>query len=365
MKKEAGTLTVHIVTEPGYGQSIWCDKICAGLVGYAKQRRIKTEIADGDFVSEKSDAIAIIGSTPEWIKATVAHVSETQEAPAVLISTRPYRLAVTNICTDLYSATEDVLSYLSMCGKTRTALFGVNPSSISDEIKSEAFGSRGGCDADIYRNLGDLKACSAYFVERSDKYDSVICTNDFAAVSLLDLLRETHPEKARGLFIVSFGFANSGIAEHYSVPITSVEQNYEEYGRVMIDLLPLLTKNKSISYITVNVRSRIVVRETTQGIPFGHAPADGVRLLTPEKVDFYSDSEVKPFMAAEKLLGGSDDTDISIIKSLLAGNSYEKTAEKNFLTVNGVKYRLKRMCALCEAPDVKTLLGLLRKAHIF
>lgn len=353
-------MTVYIVTEPGYGQSIWCDKICAGLVGYAKQRRIKTEASDTDFVSAEGDAIAIIGSTPEWIKATVSRISETQKAPAILISTRPYRLAVTNICTDLYSATEDVLSYLSQCGKTRTALFGVNPSSISDEIKSEAFGGK---DADIYRNLGDLRACSAYFAERSDKYDSVICTNDFAAVSLLDLLRETRPEKVRELFIVSFGFANSGIAEHYCVPITSVEQNYGEYGKIMIDMLPLLTKNNNISYITVNVRSRIAVRETTHNIPFWRTQNDGARYSSQEKVDFYSDSEVKPFMAAEKLLVVSDNTDISIIKSLLAGNSYEKTAEKNFLTVNGVKYRLKRLCSLCETPDVKTLLALLRKAH--
>ena len=50
-----------------------------------------------------------------------------------------------------------------------------------------------------------------------------------------------------------------------------------------------------------------------------------------------------------------DETDQLILKLLLQKKSYETIAAQSFLSVNGIKYRLKRLIERCGIEDRKTL----------
>ena len=154
-------------------------------------QKINVIISSADCPAESGDSVVIIGTTPAWIYTTIKNLSESTKAAVILISNRPYQLPVNNVCTDIYSATGDVMTYLSDCGKSNIALYGVNPSSTSDNLKLLRFGSN-----DVYYNTNGLNECWSEFRLNLDKYDAVICTNDYAAVSLTDnLKKKIRPER--------------------------------------------------------------------------------------------------------------------------------------------------------------------------
>ena len=256
------------------------------------------------------------------------------------MSNRPYSLTVSNVCTDLYSAVKDVLSYFSDCGRRQTALYGVNPSSTADNIKLSAFEQKD----NVYYNFGDLRECRNKFLRNMDKYDSVICTNDYAAVSLINHLKKENPSFLNDLFIV--GFANTHLGRINEPSVTSVALNYEEYGRTAVDIYRMLKKNPNLQSVNVNVKSEIIVRDTTNGIPVngkGNKFADCVS----EDFKFYDDTEVQQMVKIEKLFENCGENDVAVLGMLANGDSYEKVAEKCFMTVNGIKYRLDRLCRIC------------------
>ena len=145
-------MTVHLVVEEEYSTSIWCHRIQSGLNDYAKLKRIKTVQENDSFTVQPDDAVVVIGTGCSWIEENIALLSEKCPVPIILVSNRPYKLAVTNFCTDVYSMMKDIEMYLKSCGKVNTALYGVNPSSADDGIKEKAFGGK-----DIYYSYGNLK----------------------------------------------------------------------------------------------------------------------------------------------------------------------------------------------------------------
>lgn len=354
-------MILHIFTEPGYDRSTWCDEIRAGVLACAKQKRIHTvyhgEDPSGGFAVHGGDVLLLIGTSSTWIEPAVAALRTGGDAPVMLLSGRPYALPVTNICQDIESAMRHITAYLRSYGKTRTALYGVNPTSISDIKKRACFGRMG----DVYENFDDLKSCRKAFCAHIDRYDSVICTNDYAAISLVSALKKSHPQKLAELFLVSF--SDTLLAGRCSPAITSMAVDYAAFGRVAVDLAPLLLKNKSVSFAQVNLKMRLIVRETTQNRPF---LTDGPLAAAPPcGTGFYTDREIAPLVAVEKLLHLCDATDLAILSLLLAGETYESVAGKTFLTVGGVKYRLKRMAQAVGASGAKELVALVAASGLW
>ncbi len=79
----------------------------------------------------------------------------------------------------------------------------------------------------------------------------------------------------------------------------------------------------------------------------------------------HRDRGIAPLVAAEKLLHLCDATDLAILSSLLAGGTYESVANQTFLTVGGVKYRLKHMAQAVGADGAKQLLALVAASGLW
>ena len=345
---------IHIVPEDKYRETTWCERILSGIEQQAKSKKMKLDFEDGSFVSDDTDAIIVAGTTPAWIYETVNLLKVKHKSHIILVSNRPYSLSVSNVCTDLYSAVKDVLSYFSGCGRKQTALYGVNPSSTADNIKLSAFEQKD----NVYYNFGDLRECRNEFLRNMDKYDSVICTNDYAAVSLINHLKKEFPSFLNDLFIV--GFANTHLGRINEPSVTSVALNYEEYGRTAVDIYRMLKKNPNLQSVNVNVKSSIVVRDTTHNIPLNgnsSEPSDSQG----KDFRFYDDTEVQQMVKIEKLFENCGENDVAVLGMLANGDSYEKVAEKCFMTVNGIKYRLDRLCRICGFETRRELIGVIKK----
>ena len=97
----------------------------------------------------------------------MAFLLEKCDAPVILVSNRPYELAVTNICTDVYSMMKEIVSYLESCGKMNIALYGVNPSSANDGIKEtlvREYDAHGNAVKEVYTDyMGEVQTVESQF----------------------------------------------------------------------------------------------------------------------------------------------------------------------------------------------------------
>ena len=341
---------IHVILEEKYRETTWCERIISGIEQQARTKKLKFDFEINNFRPYSADAIIVVGTTSDWIYETVSSLKEKHKLHIILVSNRPYTLSVSNVCTDQYSAVKDVLNYLRECGRKRIALYGVNPSSTADNIKLSAFEQK----ENVYYNFGDLRECRNKFLVDIDKYDSAICTNDYAAVSLINYLKKEKPRALKELFIV--GFANTHLGRINEPSITTVALNYEEYGRTAVDIYRMLEKNPNLQSVNVNVKSEIIVRDTTNGIPVNGKDnkfADGVS----KDFKFYDDTEVQRMVKMEKLFENCNESDVAVLNMLANGESYEKTAEKHFMTVNGIKYRLDRLCRICGFESRRELIS--------
>ena len=348
-------LAVHILTEPEYASSTWCNKIIQGLTTEAKNKKIDYYFQTKDFVSTSEDMIALIGNSSVWIQNTLNKIQPGHSAHIILISNTPYKSFIINICTDFSKSMLDIISYLKNdCKKKNIALYGINMSSSTDVQKLQGFTSA----EHIYYNNCDLLLCFNEFYKNIDLYDAVICANDYAAISLLQNLKQIAPSQVKRLFIISF--SNLYITQIYKPSITSVSLNYYEYGKIAINLYRMILKNPEILTGTLNVKSIIIPRETTRNIPFSSTNYES-QFENSENMDFYKDKEIFDLLTLEKLFLTMNNIDINIIRLLSNGLSYEQISQELFISVNGIKYRLNKLLNTCNIKDRKELLNIYKK----
>lgn len=344
-------MQIHIVIEDNYKTSTWCTKIMEGLEKEIKYRKLHYVIQSTDFSSNSTDLIIVIGTSSLWIKKTLCLLKKKHTAHIVMISDQPCKMSVSNVSTDHYTAMKEILHYLSHCKKSSIAFYGVNPSSVSDSQRLSAFKDNG----TVFYNHGNLKECFLNFYESINDFDAIICANDYAAVSLLQNLKSLSPEKADTLFIISF--ANTALAKLYKPTITTMSINYNEYGKAALQLYSILSKNPGISHINISIKSELKIRESTNNLPFKQNEFF-YDYNHEENINFYDDNEIRPLIILDKILSVCDEIDLDIIQGIASSHSYEVIAERNLMSVNGVKYRLKKLLEICEITDRRTLVSI-------
>ncbi len=340
---------IYLLTEPSYQSSPWYDNISKSLIGEAKQKRIFVDNYHQKHQYSERDLIILIGSTPFWITSAINRIRRGHKALLLLISPLLHDFPISSIVPDTYSSMQEILSYFDYWGKHRTALYGINPSSAMDLAKETAFDR----PRHVFYNHADSTACFHHFFEKAEQYDSVICANDSIAFSLIRRLEQYQPGFFRRFFIVSF---HKGCLSSFLKPsLTSVQCHYDEYGKAAMAIYFRLLKNPMISDITIRIKGSLIPGETTEFLPVASERVISFPVSQEDSCDFYQDQALTPWLCLEKLLCMWDETDQLILKLLLQKKSYETIAAQSFLSVNGIKYRLKRLIERCGIEDRKTL----------
>lgn len=355
---------IPILVEPSYANSIWCRKLIEGLVAELKLKRLAFQFIESvDTLDEDCKHIYIVGTSAEWVRAVLEASTRFGVYPILLCNEvfHEFGLSYSTVCSDTRGSMKHLVNMLRKAGRDRIALYGVNPNSVSDESRKRAYLSAMQLEdsADIFLNDGSLESCYADYRSRLQTYDAVICANDFAAISLVrNLLRDAPGELERFLVI---GCAETWLTDYYSKYVLSIRINFLEYGRAAVMLLENLCRNSFLSHIVMAIRWDFNSLAAHQKLE-GHSEAAHLLSAVPESEDtFYSDLELHNMLRVERLLNGCDSVDREVLQRLTVGEQYEVIAERCFVTVSTVKYRIKKMLSTSQTTSRSELVSLVQE----
>ena len=399
---------VFILTEPAYSGSIWCRRLQKSLKERLKQKRIPF-VEAADCIERFGDGYFVIASDYAWIKSTVKTLNSVGIKPILLCNqAEPIKgCDYSCVCSDVNGSVKYLLNELKLAEKTRIALYGVNTSSVSDLSRVDGlFAYKDDCfdKMRVFTNCGSLKNCFEEFFKERGSFDAVICANDFAAVSLVRNLAARDAKVLDRLKILSC--AETELSHFYKKRISSLNMNFEQYGKAAVFIYEKLKTHAYMSGMTVTVqwncedkdkekekeKEREREKEKEKGRPVADAETDAdtdtaakakaeaqnkgknekIRkdqsaqlpeplclACDPAGVAFYADDEMHAMLTIEQVLNTCIDTDRKILTDFLNGLSVEETAERCFLTEGGVKYRIKRILSECGVSDRAALIKLL------
>ncbi len=343
---------IYILTDPSYNDSIWCRNFLASLTEQLRHNRMTFgEIFDT--VPADAEAVFIIASDYNWTRKTIKKLNSSNISP-ILISNNTEHLSgciYSSVSSDIYGSIKQLLTQI---GEKPAAIYGVNTSSLSDISKVDAlisYSEGKSRKPELFHYGGSLENCFADFFENGKDIEAVICTNDFAAVSLVRNLSTRDPRRLEKLTVYSL--TGGTLSRYYSPHIRSLNIDYAPFGKAAIHLYKMLVKHKYISGISMKVSWN------TSDIPTLDQPT--VIESSIESGDFNRDEEIREMMSLEKLLDSIDETDRNIINGLLQKKTLSELTEECYLTENGVKYRMKKLMLTAGVPDKQTLIKLLGK----
>lgn len=352
---------ILIFVEGSYLRSIWCQNMVDGLVAELKLKRMAFRFITALDELEPADSfIYVIGSSGTWIR-TVLETSSRKGLYPILLCNQMFHelnMAYSTVCSDIRGSMQHLVNILLSAGRSRIALYGVNPQSVSDESRRKGFHAATGLtgNENIYINDGSLDCCFHGFRNKSENYDAVICANDFAAISLVRNLSRENPKELERLLII--GCAETRLTEFYSRYVLSIRVNFPEYGRAAVMLMESLKRNPYLSDVVMTIRwdfSPLSSLEKLSAVT-KQAPLP----VIPESKDiFYQDRELNKMLCLERLLNECDTLDREMLKGLLRGEAYEVIAERCFVTVSTVKYRIKKMIGISQTSNRGELIELL------
>lgn len=240
------------------------------------------------------------------------------------------------------------------------AFLGFNSDSIPDKQRLEGFEAavkQYGAESRIFSNFGNVCSCLEEYWENRYIYKNVVCVNDIHAVALVNRLRENGEDC--GEYRVC-GFGNTMLSRYCVPRITTVEPNYELAGRCAVEVYAVLEKNRHVRAVTFVVDSEIYEGESfpCEG---GDTAFLGVSDFAPTYRDFYNDSLVMELDGLDRMLSLCDETDLGILRGLLAGETYEEICGRHFIAVNTLKYRIKKLMAAAQVSDRAELTERIRK----
>ena len=355
---------ILIFVEPNYSHSMWCQNLVDGLVAELKLKRLMFQFIERlEELVEGSECLYVIGSTGEWVR-TVLEASTARGVYPILLCNQAFHeleMTYSTVCSDTNGSMQHLVDALTRSGRTRIALYGVNPHSVSDESREKSFhaATKHQFRENVFINNGSLSTCFSMFQGCVDNYDAVICANDFAAISLVRNLLRENPEQLQRLVII--GCAETRLTEFYNDYVLSIRVNFREYGRAAVMLMEDLRHNPYLSHIVMAIRWDFSPLTPVRGFTAPEPRYDPAPIMPEPRDAFYQDRELEHMLSLERLLNESDQLDRDIITGLLTGASYDQISEKSFVTVSTVKYRIKKMISVSGASGRAELIRRIRE----
>ncbi|MBQ7334949.1 MAG: hypothetical protein IJW92_00545 [Clostridia bacterium] len=346
---------MYIIGEPSYATTNWYKKMIVPLKNQARKKRVQLNVSSDPADAAGEACAFVVGGSAAWMTETVARLQH-QNCHPIILNDLPNRSLFGRyscVRTDYNRFMALLATRFGETGKKHTAFYGMNHASFSDIARKNAFLT---CfeDGAVFENDGSLRACfdAFYRAHCRDPFDSVICANDFAAVSLLTHLRALGADTSKICITVH---SNTQILSHFP-EILSVGVDHCALAAAAFEIADCIASNPWFIGMSVTVDYRPNGEEGAVG-------ADAVCALAFEQTDaFYGDAELAELMSIEKLLAECDETDFKIIRHL--SENCNSIGESTFLSDNGVKYRIKKMKRICNVASKSEIPKLLKKYRV-
>ena len=348
---------IVILCEDIFEESIWCQKIYNGLKKELKKRRMKYSKTSDSNTLSSDDTVYIIGSSYIWINNSISLCNDLNIVPVILCNQITNMLygKYHSISTDTNECMKQLILSTNTTDPTRIALYGINNNSISDLSRTKSYIEQTNNTSGVFVNNGSLENCFNAFIPRISEFDTVICVNNYAAISLVKNLSKNCPSALDRLKIISC--SSSKLSSVFSKFIIFVDTNFEHYGKAALEISELSEKNPYISGINV------MINWNFNSIPLPKATANKSDIAQIDS--FYKDTEIQKLLKVEKLLDVCDDLDMQIIKLLMEGNNYDAIADKCFFAKESIKYRIKKYIKICKLNTKSEFIELINEINPF
>lgn len=338
---------VCVLVQPSEKEFFWINNILNGMQKMATRQEYNLcLISDGELVKIGTGVpVLIVGYTYRWVRNSAEEVVKQGCEPIIVGACLHPDLKeqCNGIDFELTEIVRKVIHYLEQAGCKRTALLGVNRSSIADREKEKTvLGMRNGL-CDIFVCGQSLSKCVDEFIESysGTPYDGVLCVNDTVAIYLINRLKQKGIRVPDDIMVVGIG--NSNLGQRHDVPITSVNFDYFEMGRQAIRVWGFVRKNTSASRLILSLPCELIIRGSTGNF----SPDNGDPVPDYDFGDgneaYYYDPDVQSIIRAEAFLGECDDIDRDILYCLTENLTYSEMADKLKLTDRAIKYRVAKM----------------------
>ena len=340
---------VYLMVEQQFAKYPWCQRTIRGIFEEVRKRRIHVqEVSELPGGAEERSCVLLVGASEEWINQTARGAGSLGLHPIVLSNreTNSSGLSVSSVKMDIHSSMELAVDYLRTLDRERLALFGVNPSASSDLWRARRFGELTGREGDVFFLGSSVNEIFDQFYEKIHRYDGVICASDYAAVSLVGRLREKNYAIPEKLYVVGYG--DMFLSRLFRPSITSISDDYESFGKAALAICAMMEKNDAFSVVSVKLKSRLHIRETTENRPYLPDSRPVVPVPIPEN-RFFGDMEFTKLANLETMFNECDETDFMLLHLLPQELSYSVMAQQCFISETAAKYRVKKMQKLCGA----------------
>lgn len=359
---------VAIWVEPSYSNSSWCARILSGLVTELRKKRMSFQhVQSLDDNAAQYEFVFLIGSYSQWVEGALKLCNYMGVYPILLCNQAfsTFAAEYSIVCSDIAGSMRYLIQKIYSRGCQHIALYGVNPSSVSDSSRMTGFVTNVGKeDANyIFYNNGSLEECYETFIHNLHHFNgnqtAVICVNDFSAVSLVKKLRKRRPALLTQLIITSC--AETWLSDYYREHIKSIKMNFENFGKAAVSILQALQRNDHISHMNMMIKWDISYLggqgPSTSKSAFD---SDPIYALMQHKDTFYDDHELIEMLKAETLLSHGGKTNRDIIELLALEKTYEEIGDACYLAESTVKYRVNNMIKECGLNSRKELVTFLQ-----
>lgn len=358
-------MKINVYVEPAFSGSLWCAGVLRGLSEEAARKRYTVEYVGADAAPDaRGEPVVVLGTSVGQLPETINRFGESGWR-VILINYSPDEgCGVSTVIADYAEACSRCLSYFADCGRPRAALFGVNRDSSTDRLKLDAFLRSAPEDA-VFYNSASLSSCAAELTARLADFDSVLCTNDVAAMALYRELYVLGVKPPDDIFVASFGdmMFTQFFAALFSPPLTTFTVDHAEMGRQAVRLCSFVGRpeggRSEGTSVTVRVRAELKVRGSTACIP--GRTGGGFPAARAAEADFYSDAGVAEILRLQSFLLKCEPLDFRLLAGTAAGRTQSQLADELFISEAAISYRMRRMCALAAAGSRRELFALLEK----
>jgi len=342
-------MNLYIIPEPLFEKTTLFKDLLSGLKASQSQKKMNIimDEANNDFFKRISadSGIAIFPATSQlWINSITEKITRYNIYPIFICpGVVDFSFPHSNFTLNYSESTYNICTYFNATGCKNTAFLGFNKNSSSDNLKLSGL-KYANIQHCIFENNGNISKMLEAFIENSDKFDSVLSTNDYVTILLLKKCNKKIPFK-----IASFG--NTMILKNLHHELIRITLNFFEAGKKAIELYPFILENKSVT-LTLKIQNNILVNEKKLEFDTGKKH---ISINKNQTFDFYADKDVIKINKAELIIQNMTETDKKIIELLINNYTYEETADLCHIGVTTLKYRLNRLKNICLIDDNKEL----------
>lgn len=346
-RNEETALTIFVLVHEKNRGYKWTDSTLDALCKSAKREKVSLVLINSPEEAKRlcapDDCVIVCGVDREWLLQSVNNLLLLGVKVVLLENqTKDCFEGVNRIhfCQDILI--DNCVRFLKEKGRTSPALFGVQLNDASDSEKALRFAKMFPKE-DIYWVYDTPRKSFEAFFEHIEKYDSVICVNDIMAVLLLKFCKEQKIEVPNQLCVMGNG--NLVIGMYTSPTITTADYDRQESASIIIRFCRDILKNCLVQSADLRFNLSIVERGSTGNFEKTE-PSSDFRCKrffgeeTGKMVDF---SEYETVKKLDRCLTDLTNVEFSVLKMLVGGDTYEEMANKIFLSVDTVKYHVKKL----------------------